>query len=228
MLRQLFDAETSTYTYLISSQVDNKKMAILVDPVYHRVEQYLNLLKELSITLVAVADTHVHADHITAAGLLQDQTQCDIIMSDKAKVTGVTKALAHLDTFCIGNTQFICFETPGHTSDSCCFYNEEQHYVLTGDTLLVRGTGRTDFQSGNSKQAWSSLNHLMTLPSETRIYPGHDNGMTWSTIQEEKQHNPRLQVKTAEAYHQLMLSLNLPTPKLIHETVPANLNCGRI
>ncbi len=228
MLRQMFDMESSTYTYLISSDTTEKPVAILVDPVQRCVAQYCQLLKELSITLIAVIDTHVHADHITGSGLLQDETGCKILMSDQADVVGLTTSLPHLSTLDVGDVQLVCLYTPGHTNDSCCLYNPAQNYLLTGDTLLIRGTGRTDFQSGSAQQAWDSLTQLMKLPSETRVYPGHDyKGMTWSTLKEEKQFNPRLQVSDHHHYAELMASLNLPPPKFIETAVPANRNCGR-
>lgn len=228
MLRQLFDVESCTYTYTYLITDTQGDCAIIVDPVRDKTAQYLTLIDELSLLLVAALDTHTHADHITGSGLLRQQTGCDIVMSSASEAQGITKRLNHKDTLTFGASQIVCLHTPGHTSDSCCFYSKEEGYLLTGDTLLIRGSGRTDFQQGNAQQAWHSImTELMTLPLSAHVYPGHDyKGMTMSTLSEEKQFNPRLQVKSAEAYALLMEDLNLPYPKKIDEALPANLKCG--
>ena len=226
MLRQLFDSESCTYTYLISDS--SEKYAIIIDPVKSSTKKYLKLISELSLVLTATLDTHTHADHITASGMLSMATGCEIVMGDASSVSGVTCALPHGGMLTFGKDHIICLHTPGHTPDSCCFYSAEEGFVLTGDTLLIRGTGRTDFQEGCAQQAWHSLTTVLAaLPGITRVYPGHDyNGMTVSTLAEEKQHNPRLQAVDAEAYAKIMDALNLPYPGMIDVALPANLTCG--
>jgi len=226
MLRQLFHAESCTYTYLITDACQD--CAIFIDPAKDRVEQYLTLLDELSLSLIAALDTHTHADHITGTGLLRERTGCDIVMSSATKAEGVTKKLNCHELFTYGGNSICCIHTPGHTKDSCCFYVKQAGALFTGDTLLIRGSGRTDFQEGSSSDAWHSIMHvLMKLPEETLIYPGHDyKGMTVSSLKEEKVHNPRLQVGGAKEYAALMKSLNLPYPSKIDEALPKNLKCG--
>jgi sulfur dioxygenase len=224
LFRQLFDHDTYTYTYLIAQ--DYGQPAFIIDSVDKHIDLYLRLLKEYQLTLAATLDTHVHADHITASGKLRQATQCKIIMGAHSKAQGLDQTLADGEVITIGGMALTALYTPGHTDDSYCYLLADR--VFTGDTLFIRGSGRTDFQHGNSVHAYQSITEkLFTLPEATLVYPGHDyNGMTVSTIGEEKQHNPRLQVRSVAEYQQLMDNLNLAKPKLIDVAVPANLQCG--
>jgi len=224
IFRQLFDNATSTYTYLIADE--QTRLAMLIDAVKEHTENYLQLIKELGLTLSAAFDTHVHADHITASGELRQRTQCEIIMGKHSPAQGVTQYVDDQESFAIGNLVFTVLYTPGHTDDSyCCLLPNR---VFTGDCLLIRGTGRTDFQHGDPIEAYCSIRQkLLTLPDDTFVYPAHDyKGWTVSTIGEEKQFNPRLQVANAQEYKKIMDNLNLPRPKRMDQAVPANLRCG--
>ncbi|HYX32007.1 MAG TPA: MBL fold metallo-hydrolase [Oligoflexus sp.] len=223
IFRQLFDRETSTYTYLLADA--DTKEAVLIDPVQEQVDRDLRLLGELDLRLLYVLDTHVHADHITAAGVLRARTSCKTGLS---KVSGVECAdlqLAEPDTLTLGRIVIHVLETPGHTN-GCLSYRVGDR-VFTGDTLLIRGCGRTDFQNGNAPKLYDSVTQkLFTLPESTLVFPGHDyRGMTSSTIGEEKHFNPRL-TKTRDDFIQFMRDLKLDHPKKIMEAVPANLECG--
>jgi sulfur dioxygenase len=224
IFRQILDYDSFTYTYLIGDLMSHK--AILIDPVKERVEADLTLLKELELTLTAVLDTHVHADHITGTAKLRQETGCDIVMGEHSKAKGVTRYLKDGEAFTWGNFSLTALATPGHTDDSFSYLMKDR--VFTGDALFIRGTGRTDFQHGSNEEAYKSLfEKLLTLPEETLVYPGHDyKGQTVSTIGEEKRFNPRLQVRSINEYASIMDSLNLPKPKRIDEAVPANLGCG--
>ena len=226
VFRQLFDYTSYTYTYLIA---DSGK-ATLIDPVLENVNQYLRLLKELELTLDSTIETHVHADHVTAAGKLREATGCTVIQGVKSAAKGMDRTVDDGDVIDVGGLQLKVLYTPGHTDDSYCFLLEQggQNYLFTGDTLFIRGTGRTDFQHGDNAAHYDSIfNKLLTLPEDTLVYPGHDyKGMTVSTIGEEKRFNPRLQVADAAAYGELMDGLNLPKPKLIDIAVPANIELG--
>jgi sulfur dioxygenase len=228
IFRQLFERESSTYTYLIACE--KTREAVLIDTVKSETEQYLRLLKELNLNLKYVLDTHTHADHITAAGDLRQQTGACTLLGEEAHSTCVSQSMKEGDEFRIGELTITAWHTPGHTDDSYSFLLQEnnQTYVFTGDTLLIRGTGRTDFQNGNAKDQYQSLQRLLSLPSDSLVYPGHDyKGWTVSTIVEEKQFNPRLQVVDLAAYVDLMNNLNLPNPKLMDVAVPANRACGK-
>lgn len=224
IFRQLFDSRSFTYTYLIASRIGGE--ALLIDPVIEKVDHYQRLLTELDLKLVKAVDTHCHADHITALGALRDQTHCITVMGRNTDVDVVSMRVDDGDSIEIENVSMRVLYTPGHTSDSYCFHMEDR--IFTGDTLLIRGTGRTDFQNGSPKDAYDSLfNKVLTLPENTLVYPGHDyKGETVSTIYEEKAFNPRLQVRSAEAYAEIMDNLNLPNPKLMDIAVPANLEIG--
>lgn len=224
IFRQLIDYTSNTYTYLLASGHSQK--AILIDPVLERVDQYLTLLKELNLKLIYAADTHIHADHITATGQLREKTGCDILMGEKSLAPCVTQKIADGESFGFDEIQLKALFTPGHTDNSYSFVMKDR--VFTGDVLLIHSTGRTDFQSGNPYDSYESLFHkLFKLPDETLVYPAHDyNGATVSTIGEEKKYNPRLQVKNAEEYVEIMNNLNLPKPALIDIAVPANMACG--
>ncbi len=228
IFRQLFDNESFTYTYLIADQ--QAKKAILVDPVITQVERDLRLLAEFDLTLSHTLETHIHADHITGAHALRQQTNCKIIVPANAtEIHGEDKKIQHAEVLKLGHINITALATPGHTDDSM-IYVVNKHCVLTGDTLFVRGCGRTDFQHGDPGQLYDSIQmHLFSLPDDTLVYPGHDyNGHTHSTVGEEKQWNPRLAERTREEFISIMENLNLPTPKKIKESVPANRYCGNL
>ncbi len=224
IFRQLFDSESSTYTYLIASRHGGE--AIIIDPVLEKVDRYLQLLTELDLRLVKAVDTHVHADHITGLGALRDRTRCITVMGEQSKVDVVSMRVAEGDRVEVEGVSLCTIYTPGHTDDSYCFLLDDR--LFTGDTLLIRGTGRTDFQNGDPRAQYDSIfNRLLTLPEETFVYPAHDyKGETVSTIGEEKTCNPRLQVGSVEEYVELMEGLNLPNPRMMDVAVPANLKIG--
>jgi sulfur dioxygenase len=224
LFRQLFDKTSSTYTYLLAEKPGG--IAILIDPVLEQLDLYQRLINELQLTLSACLETHLHADHITASGLLQQLYSAEIIMGEPTAAQGKIRRIKDQDRLDFGRLSMTALATPGHTDDSYCFLMSDR--VFTGDTLFIRGTGRTDFQNGDSKQAYDSLfNKLLILPDHTFVYPGHDyKGQTVSTIGEEKQFNPRLQVQNANEYANIMDQLNLSAPQKIQVAVPANLHCG--
>ncbi|HUS68537.1 MAG TPA: MBL fold metallo-hydrolase [Kofleriaceae bacterium] len=225
IFRQLFDRQSSTYTYLVACP--DTRRALLVDPAIDRVGDYCALLEELELRLVMAADTHVHADHITGLGELRTLTGCVTIMGEQAHAACVSRAITDREVLEVGTLRLEARYTPGHTDDSYCFLMADR--VFTGDTLLIRGTGRTDFQNGDPIVAYRSLTEvLLRLPDETLVYPGHDyRGWTVSTIGEERAHNPRLQAGSAEAYAAIMRALDLPSPAMMDIAVPANRACGR-
>lgn len=224
IFRQLFDHDTWTYTYLLANRTGGE--ALLIDPVREHVDRYLQLITELDLRLVKAVDTHVHADHVTALGALRDKTDCVTVMGEQSRAECVSMTVRDGDIIDVDGLKLEALYTPGHTDDSYSFRLRDR--VFTGDTLLIRGTGRTDFQNGDARSQYDSLfNKLLKLPDDTLVYPGHDyKGWTVSTIGEEKAHNPRLQVANAEAYVELMNGLNLPNPKYMDIAVPANLACG--
>jgi glyoxylase-like metal-dependent hydrolase (beta-lactamase superfamily II)/rhodanese-related sulfurtransferase len=224
IFRQLFDSESSTYTYLIASRRGGE--ALIIDPVQERVDRYMQLLAELDLRLIKAVDTHVHADHITGLGELRDRTKCITVMGEKSGVDVVSLRVAEGDTIDVEGISLDVLYTPGHTDDSYSFLFGDR--VFTGDTLLIRGTGRTDFQHGSARDQYDSLfNKLLKLPDETLVYPAHDyKGDTVSTIAEEKAYNPRLQVSSVEEYAEIMDNLNLANPKMMDIAVPANLKQG--
>ena len=230
IFRQLFDAESSTYTYLIGDE--NSGQAALIDPVITKAEQYLILLEQLQFKLVVAIDTHTHADHITALGVLRNKTGCKTMLGQQSVARCVTDNFSMGDNIMVGGLQLQALHTPGHTDDSYSFYllADNQPMLFTGDTLLIRGTGRTDFQNGDARQQYHSLfNVLLKFPDHTLVYPGHDyKGWTVSTVREEKAYNPRLQVCNEQAYVDLMSSLHLPKPTLMDVVVPVNQACGVI
>lgn len=229
IFRQLFERESSTYTYLIACE--HSRQAALIDTVNTQVPVYLQLLDELELTLAYVLDTHTHADHITGAGALREATQCATLLGEQAGSPCISQGLRDGDRISIGHLVLRALYTPGHTDDSYSYLLEAegQTYLFTGDTLLIRGTGRTDFQNGSARDQYHSLfNKLLSLPDSTWVYPAHDyKGWTRSTIGEEKAHNPRLQVADVNAYIALMNSLDLPNPQLMDIAVPANRACGK-
>jgi len=222
IFRQLFDAASHTYTYLIAS--NKGREALIIDPVLENVNQYIKLLKELDLKLVKVIETHIHADHKSGKNILREKTNCAIIMGDKSSADVVTMRVADEEKIKLDGIEFQAIYTPGHTSECFSFLMKDR--VFTGDTLLIRGTGRTDFQNGNPKESYNSIfNRLLKLPEETLVYPAHDyKGETVSTIGEEKYFNPRLQVKSVNEYVEIMNNLNLPNPKMMDVAVPYNLN----
>jgi glyoxylase-like metal-dependent hydrolase (beta-lactamase superfamily II)/rhodanese-related sulfurtransferase len=224
IFRQLYDQTSGTYTYLIASRRGGE--ALIVDPVLEKVDRYLQLMRELDLRLVKAVDTHLHADHITGLGALRDRTHCVTVMGEQSQVDVVSMRIADGDKLTIEGISLDVIYTPGHTDDSYCFVMGDR--VLTGDTLLIRGTGRTDFQNGDSRAQYHSIfGRLLRLPDETLVYPAHDyKGDTVSTIAEERACNPRLQVTSADAYAELMANLNLSNPKMMDVAVPANMRQG--
>jgi sulfur dioxygenase len=224
IFRQLFDAVSGTYTYLLASRRGGE--ALIIDPVLEKVDRYIQLVNELDLRLVKAVDTHLHADHITGLGALRDRTQCITAMGEQSKVDVVSMRVAEGDKLTIEGMALDVLYTPGHTDDSYSFTMADR--VFTGDTLLIRGTGRTDFQNGDPRAQFDSIfNKLLRLPDETMVFPAHDyKGETVSTIGEERSFNPRLQVKSADQYVALMNSLNLPNPKMMDVAVPANSRVG--
>ncbi|HET7587246.1 MAG TPA: MBL fold metallo-hydrolase [Gammaproteobacteria bacterium] len=225
LFRQLFDKTSSTYTYLLADRPGGE--ALLIDPVLDQAESYDRLLAELGVKLVVALDTHTHADHVTATGRLADTSGARIVTGERGRAECVTERLRDGEVLRVGRLALEAVYTPGHTDDSYSYRMRDR--IFTGDTLLIRGTGRTDFQNGDSFAAYDSLfNKLLKLPEATLVYPAHDyKGWTVSTIGEERAHNPRLQVASAEEYAELMGNLNLPHPRMIDQAVPANLRCGR-
>ncbi len=224
IFRQLFDQTSHTYSYLLAERRGGE--ALLIDPVLENTAQYIRLLEELDVKLVMAADTHIHADHVTALGELRDQTGCASAMGAMTRAECVSVHFHEGEKLCVDKLHLDVLYTPGHTDDSYSFLLPDR--VFTGDTLLIRGTGRTDFQNGDPAAQYDSLfDKLLVLPEDTLVYPAHDyNGMTVSTIGEEKCYNPRLQVADKQAYIELMNGLELDDPKLMDIAVPANRACG--
>ncbi len=227
IFRQLFELKSSTYTYLLADETT--RQAALIDPVIDVIEHYLELLDNLDLKLGYALDTHVHADHITALGALRTETGCVSMMGKESVADCVSAKFSDGEIIQLGSVAIEAIFTPGHTDDSYSFYVPALAAVFTGDCLLIRGTGRTDFQNGNAFQQYDSLfNRLLRLPEETRVFPAHDyKGWTMSTIGEEKRFNPRLQVDSAGEYAELMAALDLPDPKQMDVAVPANQRCGQ-
>ena len=224
IFRQLFDPVSSTYTYLIAERRGGE--ALLIDPVLEHVQQYIQLIEELGLKLVLSADTHIHADHVTALGSLRKWTDCATAMGEMTRTECVSVHFREGEKLRVDGIGLDVLYTPGHTDDSYSFLLPDR--VFTGDKLLIRGTGRTDFQNGDPAAQYDSLfGKLLRLPRETLVYPAHDyNGMTTSTIGEELQWNPRLQVNSRDEYVALMNGLVLDDPRLMDVAVPANRGCG--
>ena len=224
IFRQLFDSVSGTYSYLMASRRGGE--ALIIDPVLEKVDRYLQLVNELDLKLVKAVDTHIHADHITGLGALRDRTHCITVMGEQARVDVVSMRVTEGDKLTIEGLALDVLYTPGHTDNSYSFLMQDR--VFTGDTLLIRGTGRTDFQNGSARAQYESLfNKLLKLPEETLVFPAHDyKGDTVSTIGEEKRYNPRLQVKSVDEYVDLMGKLNLPNPKMMDVAVPVNMRQG--
>ena len=224
IFRQVFDNKSSTYTYLIASSKGRE--AVIIDPVIENVESYIKLLNDLDLKLVKVIDTHIHADHVTGASKLKQATNCSTLMGEHTPADAVEIKVKDDEIIKIDQIEIKAMYTPGHTSDSYSFLAD--NYLFSGDTLLINGTGRTDFQNGSSKDAYNSIfNRLLKLPEDTILYPGHDyNGKKSSTIGNEKKFNPRLQVKNVDEYVDLMSNLNLKKPAQIDYNVSKNINLG--
>ena len=224
IFKQLFDAKSSTYTYLIASAKGRE--ALIIDPVIENVDSYINLLNELELKLVKVIDTHIHADHVTGASKLKNISKCSTIMGDHSPANTVDIKIKDDEYIHLDSLKIRAMYTPGHTSDSYSFLMD--NYLFSGDTLLINGTGRTDFQNGNAKDAYNSIfNKLLKLPEETLLYPAHDyKGEKVSTIGKEKKQNPRLQVKSADEYVEIMNNLNLKKPDQIDFNVSRNIKLG--
>ena len=224
IFKQVFDQKSSTYTYLIASSEGRE--ALIIDPVLENVDSYIKLLSELNLKLVKVIDTHIHADHVTAAAKLKDITQCSTIMGEHTPAETVEIKVKDDEYINLDNLKIRAMYTPGHTSDSYSFLMD--NYLFSGDTLLINGTGRTDFQNGSSKDAYNSIfNKLLKLPEETFLYPAHDyKGEKVSTIGKEKKQNPRLQVSSVDEYIEIMNNLNLKKPAQIDYNVSKNINLG--
>jgi len=221
IFRQLFDSTSGTYTYILASRPGGE--ALIIDPVLEKVDRYLQLIRELDLKLVKAVDTHLHADHITGLGALHDRTHCITVMGEQTHADVVSMRVAEGDRVEIEGLRLDVLYTPGHTDDSYSYRLPDR--VFTGDTLLIRGTGRTDFQNGDPRAQYDSIfNKLLKLPEATLVYPAHDyKGDTVSTIGEEKLFNPRLKVKSMDEYAELMNNLKLPNPKMMDVAVPANM-----
>lgn len=229
IFRQLFDSVSSTYTYVLAS--GRGREALIIDPVKEKLDDYLRLVAELDLKLVRAIDTHTHADHITALGDLRDRTGCVTIMGQYTKAACVSQSIREGEVLDVDGVKLKALYTPGHTDESFSFVlgRDRPQAVFTGDVLLIRGSGRTDFQGGDPRKSWDSIvNKLFLLPDEVTLYPGHDyKGWTASSIGEERRSNPRIAGKTEADYVAIMNGLNLPNPKLMDIAVPANLACGK-
>ena len=221
IFEQLFDTKSSTYTYILSS--GKGREALIIDPVLEHTDQYINFLNKLELKLVKVIDTHIHADHITGLNELSERTSCTKIMGENSKSEVVDLRVKEDENVKIDNINLKVMYTPGHTDCSYSYLMNDR--VFTGDTLLINGTGRTDFQNGNARQQYDSIfNKLLKLPENTIVYPAHDyNGKKHSTIGSERKNNPRLQVNSVDQYVEIMNNLKLANPKMMYVAVPANL-----
>ena len=224
IFKQVFDQKSSTYTYIIASSEGRE--ALIIDPVLDNVEDYIKILNQLNLKLVKVIDTHIHADHVTGAGKLRDKTKCVTIMGEHTPTDAVEVKVKDEEIIKLDQLKIKALYTPGHTSDSFSFLMD--NYLFSGDTLLINGTGRTDFQNGSSTDAYNSIfNRLLTLPDETLLYPAHDyKGEKVSTIGKEKRTNPRLQVNSVDEYIEIMNNLNLKKPAEIETNISRNINLG--
>ena len=224
IFKQVFDKKSSTYTYIIASAKGRE--ALIIDPVLENVEDYIKILNQLNLKLVKVIDTHIHADHVTGAGKLRDKTKCVTIMGEHTPTDAVEVKVKDDEIIKLDKLNFRAIYTPGHTSDSFCFLMDK--YLFSGDTLLINGTGRTDFQNGSSTDAYNSIfNRLLKLPDDTLLYPAHYyKGETVSTIGKEKRSNPRLQVSNVDEYIEIMNNLDLKKPEKIDYNVASNLRLG--
>ena len=224
IFKQVFDQKSSTYTYFIASSKGRE--ALIIDPVIENVDSYIKLLNELELKLVKVIDTHIHADHVTGASKLKDLTKCSTIMGEHTPANTVEIKVKDDEYISLDNIKIRAMYTPGHTSDSYSFLMD--NYLFSGDTLLINGTGRTDFQNGNAQDSYNSIfNKLLKLPEETLLYPAHDyKGEKVSTIGKEKKQNPRLQVNSVDEYIDIMNNLNLKKPLEIDTNISKNIMMG--
>ena len=224
IFKQVFDQKSSTYTYFIASSKGRE--ALIIDPVIENVDSYIKLLNELELKLVKVIDTHIHADHVTGASKLKDLTKCSTIMGEHTPADTVEIKVKDDEYINLDNIKIRAMYTPGHTSDSYSFLMD--NYLFSGDTLLINGTGRTDFQNGSAKDSYNSIfNKLLKLPDETLVYPAHDyKGEKVSTIGKERKQNPRLQVSSVDEYIDIMNNLNLKKPAQLETNVSKNINLG--
>ena len=220
IFEQLFDTKSSTYTYIVSS--GKGREALIIDPVIENTNEYIKILKNLDLKLVKVIDTHIHADHISGLNELSKRTKCSKIMGEHSSSEVIDIHVKDNEKIKIENIELISIYTPGHTDCSYSFLMNDR--VFTGDTLLINGTGRTDFQNGNVLDQYESIfNKLLKLPEKTLVYPAHDyNGKRYSTIRDEKNNNPRLQVTSAEEYTKIMNNLKLEDPKMMDIAITAN------
>ena len=220
IFNQLFDNKSSTYTYIIAS--GKGREALIIDPVIENTNKYLKVLKELDLKLVKVIDTHIHADHVSGLNELNKQTNCVRVMGEKSESEVIDVRLKENEKVKIENIELKTIYTPGHTECSYCFLMNDR--IFTGDTLLINGSGRTDFQGGSAVAQYDSIfNKLLKLPEKTMVYPAHDyNGKTSATIVSEKNNNPRLQVNSMEEYKKIMDDLKFVNPKMMDIAVPAN------
>jgi len=229
LFRQFFDRDSSTYTYLLAS--GHGREALIIDPVKAQVSHYLAAIEALELRLVSAIDTHTHADHITGLGDLRGSTGCTTLMGEFTQAECVSRHVHEGELLDVDGVQLQAVYTPGHTNESFSFVfrPSQPSAVFTGDVLLIRGSGRTDFQGGDPSRSWDSIvNKLFRLPDDTVLYPAHDyKGWTASSIGEEKRHNPRLAGKTEAEYVAIMQNLKLPNPQMMDIAVPANLACGR-
>lgn len=224
-IRPLYDEESSTWTYLM---IHNPSLSCcLIDPVLEKIERDLNLIQELNLKLIFTIETHIHADHITSSGKLRELTNCQTYVPVGANIECATNFVKESSTVLLGDVVLEIMETPGHTEHSISIYIKNL-CVFTGDALLIRGCGRTDFQGGNAELLYESITQkLFKLPDDILVFPGHDyRGFVYSSIGEEKKLNPRVANKSKAEFVSLMQNLNLPYPKKIHEALPANENCG--
>ena len=221
IFNQLFDEKSHTYTYLISSGIGRE--ALIIDPVIEKTNEYLKVLKDLELKLVKVIDTHIHADHVSGLNELNKKTKCTRIMGDTSPSEVIDIKVKDNEKIKIEDIELISIHTPGHTNCSYSFLMKDR--VFTGDTLLINGTGRTDFQGGSAKDQYNSIfNNLLKLPEETLVYPAHDyNGKKYSTIIQEKNNNPRLQVNSLDEYEEVMNNLKLARPDTMDVNIPANI-----
>ena len=221
IFKQLFDPKSSTYTYIVSS--GKGREALIIDPVIEYSDEYIKILQKLELKLVKVIDTHIHADHITGLNELNERTNCTRIMGENSKSEVIDLKIKDSEKINIEQIELQAIYTPGHTDCSYSYLMNDR--VFTGDTLLIKGTGRTDFQNGSAEDAYESLfNKLLKLPEKTLVYPAHDyNGKKYSTIENEKNNNPRLKVNSKEEYAELMDKLKLANPKMMDIAVPANI-----
>jgi glyoxylase-like metal-dependent hydrolase (beta-lactamase superfamily II)/rhodanese-related sulfurtransferase len=227
LFRQLFDAETSTYTYLLADE--ETREAVIIDPVLEQVERDVSLVRELDLRLVAVLETHVHADHVTAQGSLRTRLGAKTVVSERSGAVCADVLVKQGDRIEFGRHALEVRETPGHTNGCLTFVSHAPRMAFTGDALLIRGCGRTDFQSGSAETLFHSVREqVFTLPDDTLIYPAHDyKGRTVSSVGEEKRHNPRLgMARSLKEFTHIMSALALPPPRKMGISVPANLACG--